>query len=157
LLGSWVYGCDICQEVCPFNRFAEPTDEAAFYPGGQVASMQVASGKSSIHHSLFNSIAPPLLDLLVLDNDSFNQRFAYSPIRRIKRVRLVRNACVAAGNWGSATAVSPLITLLTDAEPIIRGHAAWALKQIGTVEAVTAVTQALSHETDPDVRRELAN
>lgn len=163
LLGNWVYGCDICQQVCPFNRFAEPTDEAAFYPGGQVASMQVASGKSSIHNSLFNSIAPPLLDLLALDNDSFSERFAHSPIKRIKRTRLVRNACVAAGNWvradaaGSRQAVPPLMALLSDPEPVIRGHAAWALKQIGTVEAVTAVAQALSYETDPDVRRELTS
>ncbi|MCB9420565.1 MAG: tRNA epoxyqueuosine(34) reductase QueG [Ardenticatenaceae bacterium] len=150
LMGNWVYGCDICQAVCPFNRFATPTAEAAFYPAGQ-------KGNSSftIHHSSFDVVAPPLLDLLALDEDAFNERFAGSPIKRIKRARLVRNACVAAGNWGSETAVPSLITLLTDPEPVIRGHAAWALKQIGTAETVTAVTHALIYETDPDVRREL--
>ena len=163
-MGNWVYGCDVCQVVCPFNRFATPTDEVAFYPKGQVASgkWQVASedevvnnSQFIIDYSLFNFIAPPLLDLLVLDEAAFNKRFAHSPIKRIKRTRLVRNACVAAGNWGSDTAVPPLITLLTDPEPIIRGHAAWALQQIGSPEAITAVAYALTHESNPDVRREM--
>jgi epoxyqueuosine reductase len=164
LMGNWVYGCDVCQVVCPFNRFASPTNEAAFYPEEQGARSEwrVASGEwqeasedEVVHNSLFHSAAPSLLDLLALDEAAFNERFTGSPIKRIKRARLVRNACVAAGNWGSRTAVPPLITLLTDPEPLIRGHAAWALQQIGTVEAVTAVAQALSRETDPDVRREM--
>jgi epoxyqueuosine reductase len=164
LMGNWVYGCDICQEVCPFNRFATPTAEAAFFPKEQVAREEwrvkseektVHNSQFIIHSSLFNSVAPSLLDLLALDEASFNERFAGSPIKRIKRVRLVRNACVAAGNWGSDTAVPHLITLLTDPEPLIRGHAAWALHQIGTPEGATAVSQALTHETDPDVRREM--
>jgi epoxyqueuosine reductase len=93
--------------------------------------------------------------LLALDEAAFNERFAGSPIKRIKRVRLVRNACVAAGNWGSDLAVSPLVILLADPEPLIRGHAAWALRQIGSSEAITAVTQALTYETDRDVRHEM--
>jgi epoxyqueuosine reductase len=153
LMGNWVYGCDICQAVCPFNRFARPTSEASFYPGGLETNLQ--SPVSNPQSPITDNIAPPLLDLLSLDNAAFNERFAESPIKRIKRSRLVRNACVAAGNWGSETAVPPLITLLTDPEPIIRGHAAWALQQIGTPEAVTAVAQALERETDPDVREEM--
>jgi len=98
-----------------------------------------------------------LLDLLALDEAAFHARFARSPIKRIKRTRLVRNACVAAGNWGSETAVPPLIALLADPEPIVRGHAAWALKQIGGREAETAVAQALRHEADEMARREMAD
>ncbi len=137
LIGNWIYGCDICQDVCPFNRFAPETSESTFFaPSWDVA-------------------APSLLELLTLTEDGFNERFAHSPIKRIKRRRLLRNACVAAGNWGKETAVSPLINLLTDPESLIRGHAAWALHQIGAREALTAVNHALHYETDPDVLREM--
>jgi epoxyqueuosine reductase len=138
LMGNWIYGCDICQEVCPFNRFAQPTQETGFYPD-----------------SLWESAAPPLLELLTLDDAGFKARFAHSPIKRIKRARLVRNACVAAGNWGSETAVPPLIPLLADPEPIVRGHAAWALHQIGGAEAKSALAAALKRETDTAVLAEL--
>lgn len=138
LMGNWIYGCDICQDVCPFNRFAPQTNEATFY----AANWDVA--------------APPLLELLTLTEADFKTRFANSPIKRIKRRKLLRNACVAAGNWKSETAVSPLTHLLTDPEPLIRGHAAWALQQIGTEEALTAVTQARLHETDKEALREMA-
>ena len=142
LMGNWIYGCDICQDVCPFNRFAQPTGEVAFYP---------SAGGSN-----FDAAAPPLPDILALDEDEFKQRFAHSPIKRIKRRRLLRNACVAAGNWGSKTAVPILTTLLSDPEPLLRGHAAWALQQIGTVAAKTAVADALRRETDEAVRHEMA-
>ena len=88
LMGNWVYGCDVCQDVCPFQRFAVPTQEAAFYP-------------ADLDH-----IAPKLVDLLALDDAAFHQRYYRSPIYRIKRERLVRNACVAAGNWGHTDADS---------------------------------------------------
>ncbi len=144
LLGNWIYGCDVCQDVCPFNRFARPTGEAGFYPsGGQVAEADWAAA------------APPLLEILTLDEAGFADRFARSPIKRIKRARLVRNACVAAGNWGSETAVPALIRLLTDPAPLVRGHAAWALHQIGAEEGKTAVSQALASEADDMVRREM--
>lgn len=137
LMGNWIYGCDVCQEVCPFNRFAALTDEAGFYPGE------------------WDVVAPPLLGILALDEAGFQARFANSPIKRIKRNRLVRNACVAAGNWGSETAVPLLAMLLTDPDPPIRGHAAWALHQIGTEAAKTAVAQALVTEPNERVRLEM--
>jgi epoxyqueuosine reductase len=112
LMGNWVYGCDVCQDVCPFQRFALPTREAAFYP----ADMERA--------------APKLVDLLALDENGFQQRYSGSPIARIRRERLVRNACIAAGNWGSEAAVTPLRGLLDDASPLVREHAAWALETI---------------------------
>jgi len=139
LMGNWVYGCDVCQDVCPFNRFAQPTTEPLFFPAN------------------WDTAAPPLLDLLALDGETFAQHFAGSPIKRIKRGRLVRNACVAAGNWGSHEAVPPLIALLGDIDPLVRGHAAWALQRIGGAAAHAALAAALVSENDEDVRRELAS
>jgi epoxyqueuosine reductase len=137
LMGNWIYGCDICQEVCPFNRFSGPSTEESFYPAG------------------WEAVAPPLLDLLDLDEEAFQARFASSPIRRIKRTRLVRNACVAAGNWGDQAAVPALMSLLRDKEPIIRGHAAWALGRIGGPMVRDALRKARIKETDVQVRDEL--
>jgi epoxyqueuosine reductase len=125
LMGNWVYGCDVCQ-----------SPEGAFRPGN------------------FDAAAPPLLDLLALDEAGFQRRFANSPIKRIKRERLLRNACVAAGNWGSETAVPPLLDLLSDPSPLIRGHAAWALQQIGGERARKALAAVLEKETDEQVRAE---
>lgn len=139
LLGNWVYGCDVCQEVCPFNRFAAPTSAAALF---QPAELAVA--------------APPLVDLLALDEAQFAARYGRGPIGRLGRARLVRNACVAAGNWGDPRAVPPLMALLRDAEPLVRGHAAWALGRIGQRDGLAAVAAALEQETDTAVQAESA-
>jgi len=80
LMGNWVYGCDVCQEVCPWNRFAIQTHETSFYP-------------ISIERA-----APPLETLLNLSDATFSELFAGSAIERIKRDRMVRNTCIAAGN-----------------------------------------------------------
>jgi epoxyqueuosine reductase len=136
-MGNWIFGCDICQDVCPFNRFAVNTSEPAFIPDD------------------WNSAAPRLLDVLALDETTFNERFESSPVKRIGRVRLLRNACVAAGNWGSQSAVPALDRLLGDPMPIIRGHAAWALGQIGGQEAVLALIIARKAEYDERVREEI--
>ena len=137
LLGNWIYGCDICQDVCPFNRFAQPVATDYF----TAVSVEVA--------------APHLLDLLQLDEAGFAARFAHSPIKRIKRRGLLRNVCIAAGNWGSETAVAPLSQLLTDPEPLIRGHAAWALHQISGPQAQAALHHARQTETDAHVLAEI--
>jgi epoxyqueuosine reductase len=137
MMGNWIFGCDICQDACPFNRFALPTGEAAFWP------------------TEVDRAAPPLLDLLQLDEDAFKVRLGGSPLARIRRERLVRNACVAAGNWGDEQAVLALIGLLRDASPLVRGHAAWALGRIGGEAARAALSGAQRHEADPQVREEL--
>ena len=136
-MGNWIYGCDVCQDVCPFNRFAPHSNELAFQPAH------------------YDQAAPPLLSLLALDDEGFARRFARSPIKRIKRPRLVRNACVAAGNWGSREAAPALAELLRDEHAIVRGHAAWALGQIGGGEGLVALQTALHGESDPQVREEL--
>jgi epoxyqueuosine reductase len=95
------------------------------------------------------------MDLLAMDEGRFAERFANSPIKRIRRRRLVRNACVAAGNWGSERALPLLVRLLSDPEPIIRGHAAWALRQIAGRDAEKAVAAAAERETDRTARSEM--
>lgn len=134
LLGNWVYGCDVCQDVCPFNRFAPPTGETVFRP---------ADG---------DAVAPRLSDLLALDAAGFAARYRASPVARIKRERLLRNTCVAAGNAGSAALTPALKPLLADPSPLVRGHAAWALGQLGEYAALTA---RLSRETDDQARAEI--
>lgn len=111
-MGNWVFGCDICQDVCPFQRFA---------PGAALAEWLPAA---------LDRAALPLLDLLALDEADFHARYWGSPVYRIKRERLVRNACVAAGNWGSPEAAPALERLLRDSSDLVRTHAAWALTQL---------------------------
>ena len=136
LMGNWVYGCDVCQMVCPFNRFARPTAEQSFYPAN------------------WGAVMPPLPELLALDEETFNARFARSPIKRIKRERLVRNACVAAGNWGSQQALPALLPLLADESALVRGHAAWAVGQIGGPGGWVALAEGLARESDSQARVE---
>jgi epoxyqueuosine reductase len=137
LMGNRIFGCDICQEVCPWNRrFARPTGEPAFQPRP-------------------DAMAPYLLDLMALDDKGFRRRFKGSAVKRVKRRGLLRNAAVALGNWGDPAAVPALTSALNDAEPLIRGHAAWALGCIVADDARRALTHALSIETDEWVREEL--
>jgi len=133
LMGDWVFGCDICQEVCPYNR-AAPSARQAMQAVGSYA----------------------LAELLTLDNAGFRTRFRGTPVLRAKRRGLVRNACVAAGNAGDAALVPALIALLADVEPLIRGHAAWALGRIGGEVTLRALQLASTVEPDPWVRVEIA-
>ncbi len=141
LMGNWVYGCDVCQDVCPWEqRFARPATDPGLHP---------------IH--VETHAAPPLLDLLTLNNETFKARYTGSPIYRIKRERLVRNACIAAGNWGHRRAAEALDTLLHDDSALVRGHAAWALTQVIGLDATRSRLESLrDHDPDPDVRGEAA-
>ncbi len=112
LLGNRIFGCDICQEVCPYNkRFALPTDEPGF-------------------KGALDQMAPKLLELIALDDEGFRKRFKGNPIKRTKRRGLLRNVAVALGNWGDARAVPALQKALHDPEALIRRHAHWALEKI---------------------------
>jgi epoxyqueuosine reductase len=112
LMGNRIFGCDICQEVCPYNkRFAIPTAEPAF-------------------RAALDKMAPPLLDLISLDEAGFRGRFKGSPLKRAKRRGLLRNVCVALGNWGNRQAIPALQKVRHDSEPLVRSHAEWALEQI---------------------------
>lgn len=110
--GNWVYGCDVCQEVCPWQRFSALTQEEAF--------RSVALDRA----------APPLAWLLTMTPQDFAARFAGSAILRTGYERMVRNACIAAGN-SRDPALKPLLVALTrHASPLIAEHAAWALEVV---------------------------
>jgi len=135
-MGRWVYGCDLCQEVCPWNqKHAHPTAEPAF---------QSRDGFE----------APDLQELLGLDPEAFSRRFRKSPIKRTKRRGLLRNAAVALGNLKRPESVPALAKALGDQEPLVRGHAAWALGEIGGEAAVAALREAEGEE-DEDVKLEI--
>jgi epoxyqueuosine reductase len=135
-IGNRIYGCDICQEVCPWNSFATPTGEAAFHP------------REGVHGA-------SLVELMAMDQAEFSRRFKGSPVKRAKRRGLLRNVAVALGNWGSPEAVPSLLGALEDAEPLVRAHAAWALGRIGTAEALEALASRLPSESEESVRSEL--
>jgi epoxyqueuosine reductase len=135
--GNWVFGCDICQDVCPFQRFTQTTLEDDFFPDS------------------VDSAAPHLSELLTLTDDTFRQRYNGSPVYRIRRKRLVRNACIAAGNSLDAQFIPYLIQLLYDDEPLVRGHAAWGLWRIMGMKAIKQINELYYRETDADVRAEI--
>lgn len=91
-----------------------------------------------------------------MTEDDFRARYRGSPVRRAKRVGLQRNACIALGNIGDPSAAPFLIQALREAEPLVRGHAAWALANIGGTVARDALAQALTEEPNPEVREEIS-
>jgi epoxyqueuosine reductase len=136
LIGNHVFGCDICQEVCPYNVKAVATEEKAFHP----------------REGLY---APELIPLLSLGEEEFRRRFRGSPILRAKRRGFLRNVAVALGNLKDSAAVPALTEALEDGDPLVRAHVAWALGQIGGDEALDALTRRLSSEDDAEVKREI--
>ena len=135
--GNWIFGCDICQDVCPFQRFAEETEEVAFLPFDM------------------NRVAPKLTDILMSNEASFLAMFRRTPVERITRERLVRNACIAAGNWQNERAIPHLIQLLYDDSPLVRGHAAWALWRTMELDSSKLLTDLYQREDDERVRGEV--
>ena len=135
-MGNLIFGCDICQEVCPWNSKAIPTSERAFHPRD-------------------GNLTPSLLSLVNMTRSEFSNRFKGSPIKRTKRKGFLRNVLIAIGNWGSREALPALKKALLDDEPLIRGHAAWALGQIGGEEAKRTLKTQLTREVDTEVNSEI--
>ncbi len=135
-IGNLIFGCDICQEVCPWNSKAVPTDEPAFQPRAE-------------------NFVPKLLSLMGMTQQEFSRRFKQSPIKRTKRRGFLRNVLVAIGNWGDRRAVPALKDALTDDEPLVRSHAAWALGRIGGDTAKQILQTRLTVETEQEVITEI--
>ncbi|MBZ5496126.1 MAG: tRNA epoxyqueuosine(34) reductase QueG [Acidobacteriia bacterium] len=137
LIGNRIFGCDDCQEVCPWNRFAVSSPEQAFWPRP-------------------GSFLPELAPLAAVTTEEFDARFKNSPIRRAKRDGFVRNVVVALGNSLRPEAVPALVHALRDPSALVRGHAAWALGQTGIADAIAALEEARAAESDPGVLEEIA-
>ncbi len=132
-LGNWIFGCDICQEVCPWNGDATR------------AAMVNAD------------LTPSLAKVMALDDYAFRQQYGKTAIKRTKRRGLLRNAAIALGNSGNSAAVPVLAdTLKNEPEMIVRAHAAWALGRFyDDVAARNALEAARAREPDPLVRAEI--
>ncbi len=137
LLGSWVFGCDVCQQVCPWNHFADAQADLAF------ADRLVEP-------------EPDLLQALALSAQGFNRKYRHSTLRRARRRGYLRNVAVALGNLPNPQAMPPLVyTLEFDPDPLVRLHAAWALGQIGTILARQALHNRAIRENDSLVKLEI--
>jgi epoxyqueuosine reductase len=115
-MGTHIYGCDVCQDVCPYNvKFARELQEPAFAPRAEIGERDA------------RALARGLLSM---DDDAFRTTFRKSPIKRAKRRGLARNAAVVLGNIGDERDVPVLARACNDPDPLVRQHAAWALDQM---------------------------
>ena len=137
MMGNWIYGCDLCQLVCPFNRFAPYSAEVAF----DSADLTIKS--------------PFLIDLVTLSKEQFVNLFQHTPIKRLSYAQMLRNVAVAMGNWQSEHAVPSLIKLLINSDPLVRSHAAWAIGVGKSEQGLHALRHALDHELNSIVREEI--
>ncbi len=135
-IGNRIYGCDDCLAVCPWNKFAQDAHEIAFHPRIEL-------------------VAPLLRELSQLDDANFREIFRGSPIRRIGRDRFLRNVLIAIGNSGDATLASVAEARLSDASPLVRGMAVWALsKLLSAAEFERLAARYAGAESDPAVAEE---
>ncbi|MGI9517613.1 MAG: tRNA epoxyqueuosine(34) reductase QueG [Pirellulaceae bacterium] len=135
-MGNWVFGCDVCQDVCPWNNKAPETGVEEFQAVETLNPLNLA-------------------ELFDLDDDAFRARFRQTPLWRSKRRGILRNAAIVLGNQGHSSTVPALTKGLNDPEPLIRGAAAWALGQIGDNPALAALNRRLAEEPDDTVRNEI--
>jgi epoxyqueuosine reductase len=141
LVGDWVFGCDVCQEVCPWNQGSRAAAPAASHP-----ELGLPAARAELD----------LVALLRLDREGYVARFRGSPMKRAKQEGLQRNAAVAMGNRGDRRYVPALAAALGGAgSPVVRGHAAWALGRLGGEAARQALVDALDGEAEARVRAEI--
>ena len=141
-MGSWVFGCDVCQQVCPWNwRFAGQEVDPAFTPHLGVS-------------------LPELIRELSFSPQEFNRKFKASPVKRAKRRGYLRNVAVVLGNLaagsGNPDVIDALVRVLqSEPEALVRAHAAWALGCVGGETAQRVLAQAAQSEQDAGVRAEI--
>jgi epoxyqueuosine reductase len=131
-MGNRIYGCDDCLAACPWNKFA-------------------ASAREMKLRARPDLEAPALSALLALDDAAFRTLFAGSPVKRIGRDRFIRNCLIAAGNSGDPSLVGACVDMVSDAAPVVRAMAIWALARLGAMQDLLALFAASGAETDPDV------
>ncbi len=136
-MGEWVFGCDVCQDVCPWNGRAPTSLNRSFQPTGAGGALELAG-------------------LFWLDDEVFRRRFRQTPLWRARRRGVLRNAAIALGNRPTEAGLAALVRGLDDGEAVVRGACAWALQQFGTQDAREALARRLAVEADAEVRREIA-
>lgn len=136
-IGGRVYGCDVCLEVCPWNRFAREGSRLLLAARSDLATLS-------------------LRELLELTPERFSSLFRQTAIKRLKWTGLVRNACVAAGNSGDSDLLEPLALLARGGPPVIRIHAVWAVRRLAGPRAEEWLREAREAETDAEVLAEHA-
>ena len=134
--GDWVFGCDICQEVCPWNSPGEIPSEDAFQPQSEFTPLD-------------------LMKLFTMDDQSFRDRFRNTPIWRSRRRGMLRNAAIVLGNQRHLPATEALGHGLKDEEPLVRGACAWALGELASPQGFLILSASLDDEQDPTVREEI--
>jgi epoxyqueuosine reductase len=138
LLANWVFGCDICQEVCPYTAAAQRADDPVVFP-------------ERLEHCF-----PSLEWLLTMSEDEFRSVYRGRPVLRAKRVGLARNAAVALGNVGDQRHLETLAwAVLAHDEPLVRSHAAWAMARIDYTASLPVLQRALAQESDSSARQEI--
>lgn len=135
-MGDWVFGCDVCQEVCPWNQHAARSIDREVIDRPELQALD-------------------LVELFTISDDEFRARFRATPLWRAKRRGLLRNAAIALGNQRAATALQALTIGLHDSESIVRGASAWALGQIDTPAARQQLEVRLTVEGEPAIRDEI--
>ena len=135
-IGEWLFGCDICQEVCPWNRQAPQSSETGLRPRADQDPVELAT-------------------LFGLSDDAFRDRFRKTPLWRAKRRGILRNAALVLGNQKHAASFVALCKGLHDVEPVVRSASAWALGQIGGPAASTALQARLVPEENTQVIAEI--
>ncbi|MBG56069.1 MAG: tRNA epoxyqueuosine(34) reductase QueG [Deltaproteobacteria bacterium] len=135
-MGNHIFGCDICQEVCPWNKDAPISVEPGFKPRAE-------------------NISANLTELMSLDQAAFSNRFRKSPVKRAKRSGFLRNVAVALGNWAHKDSIPALVIGINDSEPLVRIHSAWALGRINNKLARKKLKSAMLIEKNPNVLREI--
>ncbi len=135
-MGNWILGCDICQEVCPWNRKPHAIGEDSFRPLAD-------------HNPL------PMLKLFDLTDDDFRTRFRKTPLWRPKRRGILRNAAIALGNEANPEAIPALHRGLNDCETLVRGASAWALRRFKSQTALDHLQRRAAIEDDAYVLSEI--